>query len=139
MTLPRIAALLACCSVRGAIAGSGLEVTTPTDAATLRRELVQQIGDAACDTDAQCHSLAIGAKACGGPEAYLAWSDKGTPAAPLIRLAALQRTARELENRRLRLQSDCAPLPDPGAACRPRSGDGMKVCQAAPGGRGDVR
>jgi hypothetical protein len=136
---PRLAVQLASCCLWVAGNGCASNAATPADATALLREIEQQIGDAACDADAQCHTLAIGAKACGGPEAYLAWSDKVSRAAPLTELAARHRTARERENLRDRLLSNCALVPDPGAVCRTRANDGRRVCQPGPGGRGDVR
>src|ERR1043166_7657501 len=32
------------------------------------------IGDARCSADTQCATIGVGAKACGGPDAYVAWS-----------------------------------------------------------------
>jgi hypothetical protein len=76
------------------------------------------IGDAACDGPAQCHSIAIGAKSCGGPDAYLAWSSKGTDEAHLLALAMQHANARRLENRRAGMVSNCAWVADPGATCQ---------------------
>jgi hypothetical protein len=147
MTPPRLATLIACCWLCSAGTGCASEAiapvdglaAAPADATALLREIGQQIGDAACDADAQCHTLAIGAKACGGPEAYLAWSGKVTRGAPLAELAARHRAAREIENARNRLQSNCALVPDPGAVCRPRASGSARACQAGLGGQGDVR
>src|ERR1700751_2827805 len=47
------------------------------------KTIVALIADGACDSDSQCKTIAIGAKACGGPEYYLAWSTKRTEAAAL--------------------------------------------------------
>jgi hypothetical protein len=134
----RLATLIAACGLGCAAAGAP-DAAAPVDAAALLAAIQGEIGDAACDTDAQCHSIAVGAKACGGPEAYLAWSDKLARPAPLADLAARHRAARQLEGQRGRLQSNCALVPDPGAVCRPRASDDRRVCQLGPGGPGNVR
>ena len=91
----------------------------PTAVDTSAREQIRQlVGDGQCKKDADCRSLAIGQKACGGPEAYLAWSIRNTDGQALA--AAAQRYAKE---RRLQLDkpgalmSNCALVTDPGAHC----------------------
>jgi hypothetical protein len=129
----RIAALITCCWLGSAMAGTAADAKAPADSAALLREIETEIGDAACDADAQCHTIAVGAKACGGPEAYLAWSDKRSRQALLADLAARHSAARALENARSRVMSNCALLPDPGATCRPRAADGGRACQPRTG------
>ena len=94
--------------------------TPPSDnasSANLLPPIKALIGDAACDGDAQCHSLGIGAKACGGPSGYLAWSSRRTDGAELNALAARHaKTEREAQERSGML-SNCQFLPDPGARC----------------------
>lgn len=87
------------------------------ESARLGRELRELVGPAACSTDAQCRSLPIGAKACGGPAGYLAWSTQGTDAARLQALAAKQADAQRRENEAGGRRSNCALVADPGAAC----------------------
>ena len=108
------------------------------------RDIAAEIGDAACDTDAQCRTLGVGAKACGGPEGYIAWSSKGArneggkgsdKGARLAALAAAHATERERENERSGMRSNCAVTPDPGAVCMPRERDGLRVCQMVVGRR----
>lgn len=91
----------------------------PSAADTSAREQIRQlVGDGQCKKDADCRTLAIGQKACGGPEAYLAWSTANTDEQALV--AAAQRYAKE---RRLQLDkpgalmSNCALVSDPGAHC----------------------
>ena len=75
------------------------------------------IGDASCTSDAQCRTLAIGEKACGGPQSWLAWSAASTAAAPLqawaSELAALARHRNQISGR----VSNCQYNADPGAVC----------------------
>ena len=104
------------------------------DSAALLREIVGSIGDAACTTDADCRSVGVGEKACGGPEAYLAWSITTTRPAVLAGLVSRHRTARQRDHERSGLLSTCAVVPDPGAVCRARAADGKRTCQAGRGG-----
>ncbi len=106
------------------------------------------IGDAACDSDAQCRTIAIGAKACGGPEAYLAWSTKRTDATALREAAAGDGTApaagastpwhavglhaRHRSGRLLRA------FRQPRDRCGTESRPGMPAAQHAPGSKGPV-
>ena len=94
----------------------------PTPAASSSAQLLAQIqaeiGDAACDSSAQCHSIGVGAKSCGGPEGYLAWSSKSSDTTKLTSLVAQHKLAREEENRRSGMLSNCALVTDPGATCQ---------------------
>lgn len=83
----------------------------------LARELRTLIGPAACSSDAQCRTVPVGAKACGGPSAYLAWSTSGTDAQQLKELAGRQSAAEKREVAASGMLSNCAMVMDPGAAC----------------------
>jgi hypothetical protein len=85
------------------------------------------IGDAACDDDTQCRTVAIGAKACGGPEAWVAWSTKRTDAAALQSAAAGYNRQRAEEVARSGRASDCMLVADPGARCRAEGG--VRACR----------
>ena len=76
------------------------------------------IGDAACTDASQCHTLAIGARPGGGPEAYLAWSSAHTDGAALARLAEQFKSERQAAHAASGVLSDCRFLPDPGAVFR---------------------
>ena len=103
--------------------------TRPTGA-SLMRDVAVEIGDAACDADAQCRTVGVGSKACGGPEGYLAWSSKvNGQGTRLLALAAAHSTERERENERSGMRSNCSVTPDPGAVCKPRASDGVRTCQ----------
>jgi hypothetical protein len=86
-----------------------------TDTLARIRELV---GTPACSSDAQCRSLALGAKACGGPEGYLAWSTASTPEAELRALGDIHQAERRAAHAASGRISDCRFQPDPGAVCR---------------------
>ena len=86
--------------------------------ASLAEQIKAIVGDAACDAPQQCQTIAIGAKACGGPERYLAWSNKSNDGKQLTALAQAQAEA----SRKL-LQSDgmmstCAIVTRPGRNLR---------------------
>ena len=98
------------------------------------------IGDAACETDAQCDTIGVGAKACGGPAAYRAWSRLRTEP------AALQAAAQDEAAARIPLLagsgrvSTCSVVPDPGAWCDLSQAQSRAapagVCRLKAGGRG---
>ncbi|MEO7338728.1 MAG: hypothetical protein ABIV63_19320 [Caldimonas sp.] len=95
--------------------------TAQTDAtgdarATLRR----LIGDAACESDSQCRTVAVGAKSCGGPEAYLAWSTLGSDRMAIEAASVRSAEAARRESQKSGLLSNCAMVVDPGATCVPR-------------------
>jgi hypothetical protein len=110
--------------------------TGPVNTTSLMRDIATEIGDAACDTDSQCRTLGVGAKACGGPEGYVAWSSKVNDAGTRLKaLAAAHSAERDRENERSGMRSNCSVTPDPGAVCRPRVDDGKRVCQTVQGKR----
>ncbi|QPF76030.1 hypothetical protein G8A07_25970 [Roseateles sp. DAIF2] len=76
------------------------------------------IGDAPCDSDAQCRTIAVGFKACGGPGSYMAWSTKNVDEARLKDLVQRHAQAERAESERLGRMSDCRLVTDPGAVCR---------------------
>jgi len=80
------------------------------------------IGDAACDSDSQCKTLAVGAKACGGPEYYLAWSTKRTDAAALREAAKSNVIATRNMAANRGGVSNCVFVSDPGAYCAAANG-----------------
>jgi len=80
------------------------------------------IGDAACDSDSQCKTLAVGAKACGGPEYYLAWSTKRTDEAALREAAKSDLTAPRNTAANRGGVSNCVFVSDPGAYCAAANG-----------------
>jgi hypothetical protein len=87
----------------------------------LDTELRGKIGAASCTENAQCRTLPIGAKLCGGPLSFLAYSAQGTNEAELQKLSAeLNRLHRLTAEARSRagMVSDCMVIDDPGAECR---------------------
>ena len=84
----------------------------------LLAEIRETISSAPCTESAQCKTLAVGAKACGGPEVYLAWSNACTDETRLRVLATRHRALRESENAASDERSNCLAVTDPGAVCR---------------------
>ena len=72
---------------------------------------------ASCTSTAQCRAVAVGAKACGGPEAYLAWSVTTSREDRLMAAVAAQAEARRRENEQSGRMSDCMMLDEPAARC----------------------
>lgn len=75
------------------------------------------IGEASCTHSGQCRSLPVGALACGGPQAYLPYSESGTDEKALRALAEQFKAERQAEIKASGLVSTCRYLPDPGAVC----------------------
>jgi len=127
------AALLALAGCATAVAPAAPAASAPGSAA-LQARVAELIGDAACDSQGQCHAVGIGAKPCGGAERWLPWSSKVTDAYALDEAVRALATAQVAENKASGLASDCMRRPDPSAVCRPRAGDGKKTCQLGQGG-----
>ncbi|MDC8757626.1 hypothetical protein [Janthinobacterium fluminis] len=112
--------------------GAAAPAPPAADALTLAR-IRAAIGAASCDADAQCRTLALGAKSCGGPEFYLAWSGDAALERELRRLAATYRGQREALNAADDTVADCRFVSDPGAVCRPGPAGASCVLRPAAG------
>lgn len=115
------ATFAACSGVAGssseAPAPAPVKAAPPAASAGLMQQIQSEIGDAACDSSAQCKTVAIGHKACGGPESYLAWSTKRSDGAKIARLAADHAAERKAQNTKSGMMSTCSLVIDPGATC----------------------
>lgn len=76
------------------------------------------VGAASCSSDAQCHTLPLGARACGGPDSYLPWSSEKTSQAEIQALGERYKEERRAANKASGAISTCQFLMDPGAVCR---------------------
>lgn len=85
--------------------------------AGLLAQIEAEVGAAACDSTQQCQTIAIGAKACGGPERYLAWSSKDIDGKKLKALAQAHAEASRKQQQSDGMMSTCAIVTDPGASC----------------------
>ena len=112
---PRSLALLSWLCLLGPMAQQATAAEGPAQQAMARIQAL--IGDASCRSDAQCRTIAVGQRACGGPEMYLAWSTRRTALADLERAVAAFEAASQpaLPGRSA---SICVFLHDPGAVCR---------------------
>lgn len=107
----RIALLLAC------LAASACSHATPGESRTFSE--LRAIGrTAGCSSDQQCKTVPVGAKSCGGPESYMAYSTAHVSSEKALSLAARYRKEREAENQASGVVSDCRFMMDPGAQCR---------------------
>lgn len=86
------------------------------------------VGTPGCSSDDQCHTLAIGHRACGGPESYLAWSSEKTSQAELQALGERYKEERRAADAASGMASTCQFMADPGAVCR------AGTCQLGAGG-----
>lgn len=92
------------------------------DSAALEAAVLGLIGDAGCTSHEQCRTVAVGAKACGGPEAYLAWSTLRTNEVALKEAAEAFSVSRRRDVERSGAVSNCSLLADPGAYCASGAG-----------------
>jgi len=75
------------------------------------------IGAASCTESSQCRTVAVGAQACGGPQAYLPYSQARTDEKALLALAGQHRAEVKARLADGGVMSICRHLPDPGAVC----------------------
>jgi len=127
-------AIAGCAAAVGSAAPAASAARPKPRSVALHARVVQLIGDAECDAQAQCHPVGLGAKPCGGAETWLPWSSKVTDAAALQEAVQALAKARVEENKASDLASDCMRRPDPSVVCRPRGSDGKKACQLGQGG-----
>lgn len=121
----------ACSGVAGPAPAPPAPVAAAAPApAGLLQQIQAEVGTAACDTAQQCKTIAIGHKACGGPESYLAYSTKSSDSAKLARLAADFAAERKNQDLKTGRMSTCSLVMDPGATCS------AGRCVAAGGGLG---
>jgi hypothetical protein len=86
-----------------------------------------------CSDDSQCHTLALGTRACGGPESYLPWSSAHTQQAEIQALGERYKEERRAANAASGAMSTCQFMPDPGAVCR------AGTCQLGTGAAASAR
>jgi hypothetical protein len=93
-----------------------VQASLAAEAALLAR-IEAEVGAAPCTSSSQCRTLPIGAKACGGPAHWMAWS---TTTGRAKQLQAWSTELAELQRRRFEatgMMSTCSIVPDPGAVC----------------------
>jgi hypothetical protein len=122
--------LLLCCTACSIGVADPAPAPRPAPSADLLSQIRAKIGAAACTDSAQCHTLALGARACGGPQSYLPWSSANTDGTALRALGQ-----RFEQQQRAKIQasgelSDCRFIADPGAQCK------AGTCRLLPAGPG---
>ena len=113
---------LAVCALAGLAAcqsAAAPSVAQPPTEASLQQQLDAAIGLAGCTADTQCRTLAVGARACGGPAAWRPWSTQnGNQAQALQSLADQLATLQRQRMDQSGMVSTCRYVPDPGAVCQ---------------------
>ena len=114
--------LLGACSACTSQAGAPLSdqagaPPAPGNSAVTVAEIKRLVGAARCSSSAQCRTLPVGARPCGGPDFYLPWSSPHPDEAGLLALAQRSRSERKAEAERSGELSTCQHLADPGAVC----------------------
>ena len=102
------------------------QVSTPFEAppaasgqlAAVDAQLDKTLNNAsACTSDTECHSVAVGSRACGGPTGYRAYSSKTVSTASVEAQAQHEREVAAQAARESHQISPCFMLADPGARC----------------------
>lgn len=115
--LPGLMALLLTAALSLACQAQGAASAAATPESALLQRITAEVGAAACTSSAECRTLPIGSKACGGPAGWMAWSASASRGDQLQawsqELAERQRQRDQAEGR----MSTCSVVPDPGAMC----------------------
>ncbi len=106
--------LLGACQAQPAAAPA----SAAADEAALLARIKAGIGAARCSSDAQCRSLGLGEKPCGGPAQWWAWSTSSPQAAQLPAWAAQLAALAKQRNTSSGMAGNCLYQPDPGTVCQ---------------------
>lgn len=99
-------------------AGEGGQATASAeDVSALRSKLRELVAYAGCLSDADCAALAIGAKPCGGPWEYWAYSKVSSDEATLFEVAGDLKRVERAYNEAKGIGSDCAFVEEPNVVC----------------------
>ena len=93
--------------------------TAPATALAASRALVDAAVSLQCRSHSECATLPIGARACGGPEGYLAFSTVHSDVARLKQNLARYNQLRKAAVEASGEMSTCQVPVDPGAQCTP--------------------
>ncbi len=103
----------------GSTTAAPVDGAASADLASVHARLETTLANAAaCSADTDCHSVAVGAKACGGPTGYRAFSGKNVDPANVQALAQHERDLAAAAARESHEVSPCFMLADPGAHCQ---------------------
>lgn len=88
----------------------------------LYSEIQRLVGQASCSESFECKTFGAGAKLCGGPGGYIAYSTRSSDENALMKnVEEYNRLSRDWASylsRTKRLASDCSVVTDPGAVCQ---------------------
>lgn len=90
------------------------------DTKQLHQRMQRLTEDKSCRETAECKILAVGSRACGGPEQYLAYSTTNTDEKLLAITNDRYTKLKQQQQQRLGLRSTCQMLPEPLAQCKLR-------------------
>lgn len=110
-----------------ATANPARAATTGPEAVTASRQVLTQLLVLSCKQHADCATVGVGARACGGPEQYLAYALRDTPAPALQQAQQNYARLRKKQLEERGEMSTCELLPDPGAECNEAG-----LCQLLP-------
>ena len=100
------------------IPSAGTDTPAAGDLASVESRLDTTLNQAsACTTDTECRTVAVGAKACGGPTGYRAYSGKAASPDSVEALAQHERELAAAQAKASHQVSPCFMLADPGARC----------------------
>ncbi|WP_337843223.1 hypothetical protein [Rheinheimera sp.] len=88
------------------------------DTRQLQLRLDKLTEDKSCSYDNQCKVIPVGARPCGGPEAYLLYSSAQTDEKMLQYTAERYQQLKRKQNDKLGLVSTCQMLMAPAASCQ---------------------
>ena len=127
---------LRACAALALLGGLNLHAAAnPAERAAAQRAVAVLVGDAPCRQDSECLTIALPDQACGGTQAWLAYSTRSTDSAALRQ--ALQRQAAAATPG---AASTCGIVADPGAVClpAPTAADAQaRGCRLRPRGAGN--
>ncbi len=92
----------------------------PTDKAgieELHNDLMALLVNKSCQQASDCEVIALGARACGGPDAYEVYAPANTNKNKLEQLAAEYKNLRKAYNQKNQIVSICSVVPVPAVAC----------------------
>lgn len=102
----------------GGVPDDGASAPSAPQLTSTRAQLASLLTNASsCTSDGECKTVSTGAKSCGGPTAYRAYSDKGPGAAQIPDVAQKERDLSMEEAKASHRVSACFMLADPGAHC----------------------
>ncbi|NVJ67107.1 MAG: hypothetical protein HWE16_11525 [Gammaproteobacteria bacterium] len=90
---------------------------TQEDLAALNKEILMLIEDKSCNVDSDCAAIALGARACGGPESYAVYAPNNTDVSKLQSLAAQLESLNKIYNQNNQVMSICKMELEPSVQC----------------------